>query len=201
MIGRCRLNISFMRKSGCRQFRVLWQLWDHLAPRHLQLSILSCGQNLVLWLQTAFVWDWEIQSIFSMAMCSAKYGWSYYWRKRGKQTLRTTDTFATCTHTKEKTPSSDDILQNNNLKDSSFGEAVFVGLHFFHLPKHKSPTSISCFRVWGHVFLRASTAWQAHLTEGLGAGFCYSRMYLIFPTFSQLWALGSFDNNLFINNH
>lgn len=73
--------------------------------------------NLVLWLQTAAKWDWEIPSIFSKATCPAKYWCSYYWSKSGKYTLGTTV---------EKTQCWDDILQNNKLEDSSFGGAVFV---------------------------------------------------------------------------
>lgn len=73
------------------------------------------------WLQIAFQWDWEMQSIFSMAMCSTRNWWSYYCRKRGKQTLESTDIFATCTHTKGKTQCPDGILQNNKLEESALG--------------------------------------------------------------------------------
>lgn len=40
----------------------------------------------------------------------------------------------------------------------------------------KPPASISCFRVWSHVFIWASIAWQAYSTEGLHTGSAYSGM-------------------------
>ena len=48
------------------------------------------------------------------------------------------------------------------------------------------PAVISCVRVGGHVFIRASAARQARFTEGLGAGFGPSAMHLIFPTSALL---------------
>lgn len=61
--------------------------------------------------------------------------------------MGTTDSFATCT---EKTSCSDDILQNNELEDSSFGEAVFV-----FIPSPRSTISLPlaflvfvCEAVW-----------------------------------------------------
>lgn len=147
-------------------------------------------------------WQMRLGSILCRAMCPAKYSWSHYRRKWGKYTFGLTHVFATCTHTKEKTQRQKIFYKRTHWWIPAFGKLVFVYLHFFHLPKHKSPTSISCFRVWGHVFIRSSTAWQAHSTEGLEDDFGYSRMYLICPTWAQLWSSNSFgNNNLFINNH
>lgn len=138
-----------------------------------------------------------MQSIFSMAMCSTRNWWSYYCRKRGKQTLKSTDIFATCTHTKGKTQCPDGILQNNKLEESSFGEAVFICLHFFTCP-NMSPTTVSCFRVWGLVFIRAyslagSLPWSWLWLFRNVANSPFKRSA---PSIRIIW-----QNNWFINNH
>lgn len=55
--------------------------WNFVAITFSQIPWDGYDWNLVLWLQTAAKWDWEIPSIFSKATCPAKHWCPYYWSK------------------------------------------------------------------------------------------------------------------------
>lgn len=127
-----------------------------------------------------------MQSIFSMAMCSTRNWWSYYCRKGGKQTLESTDIFATCTHTKGKTQCPDGILQIINWRSPALGRLssfVFIS----SLAQTCLPLPFPVF-VCEALCSSEPTAWQAHSTQGFG----YPGMSLILPASAQLQASGSF---------